>query len=344
MIVLGIETSCDETGVGIIEFDPAVGVGSQKVLAEQVASSVDQHVRFGGVVPEIASRAHMEAMSGTVQRALDDAGISRPDAVAVTIGPGLVGCLMVGVAAAKAYALAWGVPLYGVNHLVAHIAVDTLEHGPLPPALAMLVSGGHTNLLLCPDLVRYPVRDLGGTIDDAAGEAFDKVARILGLGYPGGPVIDALAQEGDPYAVRFPRGVKKDNYHFSFSGLKTAVARYIELEERAGNTVNRADVAASFQEAVADSISSKAVYAAGEHGVSTIVLGGGASANTRIRELTTQRAEAAGMQVRIPRLSRCTDNGIMVAALAMHSICAGGKPTDMRVSCQPQLGSEVTLV
>ncbi len=200
---MGVESSCDETGVGIVRF---AGDGTLELLADEVASSVDEHARFGGVVPEIASRAHLEAMVPTMQRALASAGIAKPDAVCVTIGPGLAGALLVGVAAAKAYAAAWNVPFYAINHLAGHVAVDTLEHGPMPPCVALLVSGGHTHLLHIEDLSK-PIVELGTTVDDAAGEAFDKVARLLGLGYPGGPEVDRLAREGDRTAVVFPRGM-----------------------------------------------------------------------------------------------------------------------------------------
>ena len=232
-LVLGIETSCDETGIGIVR--------GSTMLANEIASSVQEHARFGGVVPEVASRAHLEALVPSVERALATAGvrIGDIDAVAVTAGPGLVGALLVGVASAKAYAAALGVPFYGVNHLAAHVAVDALEHGPLPqPMIAMLVSGGHSSLLRVAD-VTSDITPLGATLDDAAGEAFDKVARVLGLPFPGGPHIDRCAREGDPAAIDFPRGLTaaKDlpdhRYDFSFSGLKTAVARWIESRQRA---------------------------------------------------------------------------------------------------------------
>ena len=228
-VVMGIESSCDETGVGLVRLTD----GAPELLGHALASSADEHARFGGVVPEIASRAHLEAMTPTVHQAFANAGL-RPgevDAIAVTAGPGLAGSLLVGVAAAKAYAAAWDVPLFGVNHLAGHVAADTLEHGPLPkPALALLVSGGHTQLLRVDDLAGS-ITEIGTTIDDAAGEAYDKVARLLGLGYPGGPVIDRLAADGDPAAIAFPRGLtgpRDTSYDFSFSGLKTAVARHVE--------------------------------------------------------------------------------------------------------------------
>jgi N6-L-threonylcarbamoyladenine synthase len=308
--VLGIETSCDETGVGIVR-------GSE-LLADALASSVEEHARFGGVVPEVASRAHLEAMVPTMHLALEQAQLSleQIDAIAVTAGPGLTGALLVGVAAAKAYALALGKPLYGVNHLSAHVAVDRLEHGDLPqPCVALLVSGGHSSLLLVPD-VTGPVQSLGATVDDAAGEAFDKVARVLGLPFPGGPHIDRVARDGDAGAIEFPRGVVRDApYSFTFSGLKTAVARWVEARQRAGENVPVADVAASFQEAVADVLTARAVAACRANDVSTLVIGGGVAANSRLRALAEQRCAEHGIGLRTPAPKLCTDNGAMVAAL-----------------------------
>jgi len=286
-------------------------------------------------VPEVASRAHLEAMVPTMERALADAGVTLADidAIAVTAGPGLAGALLVGVAAAKGYALAAEKPVYGVNHLAAHVAVDTLVHGPLPePAIAMLVSGGHSSLLLVDDLSRG-VTPLGATIDDAAGEAFDKVARLLGLPFPGGPPIDREARAGDPAAIAFPRGLTapKDlaahRFDFSFSGLKTAVARWVEARQRAGEPVPVADVAASFQEAVVDVLTAKAVDACRKHGISTLVIGGGVAANSRLRALAEQRAEKHGIAVRVPPPRLCTDNGAMVAALGSHLVAAGVAPS-----------------
>ena len=226
-IILAIESSCDETGVGIAELSAD---GAVTLLADEVASSVDEHARFGGVVPEIASRAHLEALGPTMRRALKAAAVDKPDIVAATIGPGLAGALLVGVAAAKAYSAAWQVPFYAVNHLGGHLAADVYDHGELPECVGLLVSGGHTNLLHVRSLGE-PIVELGSTVDDAAGEAYDKVARLLGLGYPGGKVLDDLAREGDRDAIVFPRGMtgpRDDPYAFSFSGLKTAVARYVE--------------------------------------------------------------------------------------------------------------------
>jgi N6-L-threonylcarbamoyladenine synthase len=328
-LVLGIETSCDETGVGIVR--------GHTLLADAVASSVESHARFGGVVPEVASRAHLEAMVPTVQRALDEAGVALTDvdAIAVTAGPGLAGALLVGVAAAKAYSLALDKPLYGVNHLAAHVAVDTLEHGPLPePALALLVSGGHSSLLLVDDLTA-DVKPLGATIDDAAGEAFDKVARLLGLPFPGGPYVDRAARDGDRMSISFPRGLTgprdlaEHRFDFSFSGLKTAVARWVEARERAGEPVPVPDVAASFQEAVVDVLTAKAVDACRTHGVETLLIGGGVAANSRLRALAEERCSRAGIALRVPRPKLCTDNGAMVAALGSHLVAAGIAPSPL---------------
>jgi len=336
-LVLGIETSCDETGVGIVR--------GSVLLADAVASSVDEHARYGGVVPEVASRAHLEAMVPTVERACAEARVSvrDVDAIAVTAGPGLAGALLVGVAAAKAYALAFGKPLYGVNHLAAHVAVDRLEHGPLPePCLALLVSGGHSSLLLVAD-VTSGIEPLGATVDDAAGEAFDKVARLLGLPFPGGPHIDRVARDGDSAAVAFPRGMtgpRDPAFDFSFSGLKTAVARWVEKRERDGEPVPVADVAASFQEAVADVLTAKAVRACRELGVPHLLIGGGVAANSRLRALALERCEAAGVRLRVPRPALCTDNGAMVAALGSALVASGAAPSPLDLPVDSSLPIE----
>jgi N6-L-threonylcarbamoyladenine synthase len=276
--------------------------------------------------------------------------LSDVDAIAVTAGPGLAGALLVGVAAAKAYALAAGKPLYGVNHLAAHVAVDTLEHGPLPaPAIALLVSGGHSSLLRVDDLTAE-VTPLGATIDDAAGEAFDKVARLLGLPFPGGPHVDREARSGSSVAIAFPRGLTGPRdlaghrYDFSFSGLKTAVARWVEARERAGEPVPVADVAASFQEAVVDVLTAKAVAACREQGVDTLVVGGGVAANSRLRALAESRCEAAGIVLRVPRPGLCTDNGAMVAALGSHLVAAGAVPSTLDIPADSSMSvSEVRV-
>jgi N6-L-threonylcarbamoyladenine synthase len=331
-LVLGIETSCDETGAGLVR--------GHDLLADAVASSVAEHARFGGVVPEVASRAHLEAMVPAVDRALATAGVTLADvdAIAVTAGPGLTGALLVGVCAAKAYALALGKPLYAVNHLAAHIAVDQLEHGALPtPAIALLVSGGHSSLLLTKD-VAGDVQPLGATIDDAAGEAYDKVARLLGLPFPGGPPVDQAARDGDAAAIAFPRAKYHDQtYDFSFSGLKTAVARWVEARQAAGLSVPVADVAASFQEAVTDVLTRKAVQACRAYGVDHLVIGGGVAANSRLRSLAAERCEAAGIRLRVPRPGLCTDNGAMVAALGAELVARGAIPSTLDVGADSGL-------
>jgi N6-L-threonylcarbamoyladenine synthase len=345
-LVLGIETSCDETGIGIVR--------GTALLANVIASSMEEHARYGGVVPEVAARAHLEALTPALTRALAEADVALADidAIAVTSGPGLAGALMVGVGAAKALSIALGKPLYAVNHLVGHVGADILDGAsgsaapggyvssartaPRPPleypTIALLVSGGHTSLLLVRDLVS-DVELLGETIDDAAGEAFDKVARLLGLPYPGGPEIDRAALGGDPAAIRFPRGLslpkdlEKHRYDFSFSGLKTAVARWVERERDAGSEVAIADVAASFREAVADVLLTKAIAACTDLGVPRLLLGGGVVANERVRQLAAERCASAGIQLRIPPLALCTDNGAMIAALGAQLVIAGHAPS-----------------
>jgi N6-L-threonylcarbamoyladenine synthase len=339
-LVLGIETSCDETGIGIVR--------GTTLLSNTIASSMDEHARYGGVVPEVAARAHLEELVPAITAAVAEAGIrlGDVDAIAVTCGPGLSGALMVGVGAAKALAIALDKPIYAVNHLVGHVGADLLRNAeansghdnaddPLEyPTIALLVSGGHTSLLLVRDLVS-DVELLGETIDDAAGEAFDKVARILGLPYPGGPEIDRAAAGGDPKAIRFPRGLSRPKdmalhrYDFSFSGLKTSVARWVEQKQDAGETVPIADVAASFREAVVDILLTKAVAACVDLGVPRLLLGGGVIANARLRALAEERTTAAGIALRIPPLSLCTDNGAMIAALGAQLIMAGHEPSSL---------------
>lgn len=336
-LVLGLESSCDETGVGIVR--------GRTLLANEVASSVDLHVRFGGVVPEVASRAHLSALIPTLERAAAtaDVDLADLDAIAVTAGPGLVGALVVGVASAKALAAYLGKPLYGLNHLVGHVAVDLVDHGELPDGcVALLVSGGHTSLLHVKDIAT-DITEIGSTIDDAAGEAYDKVARVLGLPYPGGPVIDRAAAGGDPAAIRFPRGLtarhdlEKHRFDFSFSGLKTAVARWVELRRLDGEEVPLADVAASFQEAVCDVLTAKTVDAARHYGADTVLLGGGVAANSRLRGLLEERTAAAGITLRRPRPALCTDNGAMIAALGAEVIVRGVAPSGMDISVNPGL-------
>jgi N6-L-threonylcarbamoyladenine synthase len=327
-LVLGIETSCDETAVGI--------VNDRKLLANVISSSVEQHARFGGVVPEVASRAHLEAMQQVIKQALKDASVTLKDidAIAVTAGPGLIGALLVGVSSASGLALALHKPLYGVNHLSAHIAVDRLDNdASMQPTIALLVSGGHSSILQVNNLATDVIVK-GATIDDAAGEAFDKIARIMGLGFPGGPVIDKAASSGNKDAILFPRGLTQSSdleehrYDFSFSGLKTAVSRYLQ------QTPNylKADVAASFQEAVVDVLLSKSIAVCKDSGIDNLVIAGGVAANSRLRELAKQRCEVAKISLRIPPAGLCTDNGAMVAALGSLAINEGVKPSQTGLS------------
>ena len=322
-LVLGIETSCDETSVGIVK--------GRKLLANVIASSVQEHARFGGVVPEVASRAHLEAMQPVIKRALSESKVSLKDidAVAVTAGPGLIGALLVGVSAANAIALALDKPIYGVNHLAAHIAVDNLENN-FKPTIALLVSGGHSSILQVND-VTEDIAILGATIDDAAGEAFDKVARLLGFGFPGGPAIDRESKSGNREAIAFPRGLSQASdmlerpFDLSFSGLKTAVSRYLVANPKA----NRNDVAASFQEAVVDVLLNKAIKAATDQGIDSLLIAGGVAANSRLREVAKERCEKAKIELRIPPPALCTDNGAMVAALGSLAISAGKPPSSL---------------
>lgn len=343
-LVLGIETSCDETGVGIVR--------GTTLLADEVASSVEQHARFGGVVPEVAARAHLEAMVPTIMRACRAAGVKLTDldAIAVTAGPGLAGAVLVGLAAAKSLAVALDKPLFGVNHMSGHVAVDIVEHGPLPePSMALLVSGGHSNILHVKD-VTCDVEPLGATIDDAAGEAFDKVARLLGLGFPGGPYVDKAAREGNGAYVEFPRGLtsgrdmQRHRYDFSFSGLKTAVARWVEAKVASGESVPVNDVAASFQEAVTDVLTRKALLACKEHGAEHLLIGGGVAANSRLRAMAEQRCTDAGIQLRIPSPRLCTDNGAMIAALGAVMVERGVTPSELTIPGDSSLPVDVPLV
>jgi len=342
-LILGIETSCDETGVALVR--------GHELLVDAVASSVDEHARFGGIIPEIASRAHLEAMVPTIERALATADVSlgEVDAIAVTAGPGLVGPLTVGASAAKALALGLGKPLYGVNHVIGHAVVDELVDGPFPErVMALVVSGGHSSLLLVDDTVN--VTELGSTLDDAAGEAFDKVGRLLGLPYPGGPHIDRLARDGDPHAIRFPRGLtapKDQADHaadFSFSGLKTAVARWVETQQDAGRQIPLNDVAASFAEAVADVLTAKTIAACRRHDVSTLVVGGGFSANSQLRDMAAKRCAEAGIELRIPPIRYCTDNGAMIAALGSAVVRRGLPPSSLDIPVDSSMPLTQVLV
>jgi N6-L-threonylcarbamoyladenine synthase len=326
MIVLAIETSCDETAAAVVE-------DGRVVRSSIVSSQVDLHARFGGVVPEVAGRAHVDLLTPVVDEALDAAGVTGADldAVAATIGPGLIGSLLVGVSAAKAYSMAWNVPFVGVNHLEGHLHAAFLEDpGMALPAVVLLVSGGHTMLVHMVEGGRY--RLLGQTIDDAAGEAFDKVARFLGLGYPGGPAIDRLSSSGDPKATAFPRGLRGEGFDFSFSGLKTSVVRHV----RAHPEVATADVAASFQEAVVDVLVEKTRRAAAHVQARSICIGGGVAANSALRSRIVEAASQDGRAAFVPTRAMCTDNAAMVGATAWYRLGLDG-PTPLDAPADPNL-------
>ena len=325
MKILAIETSCDETAVAVVE-------NGVDVLSSVVSSQIDLHARFGGVVPEIASRAHLQLLPPVLAEAMLQAGIEdRPDAVAATVGPGLIGALLVGVSAAKALALVWGVPFIGVNHMEAHLYAASLEDRDFePPVVVLLVSGGHTMLVHMEGHGRYHL--LGETIDDAAGEAFDKVARYLGLGYPGGPAIERAGLNGDPAAIAFPRSMIGEGYDFSFSGLKTSVITYV----RKHPDVTVEDVAASFQEAVVDVLVDKVRAAARDTGASGIVIGGGVAANSRLRERILDACIEDGVKGFLPSRAMCTDNAAMIAAAGWWRLQSDG-PTPLDAGADPNL-------
>lgn len=324
--VLGIETSCDETAAAVV-------VGGRRVRSSVVSSQVDLHARYGGVVPEVASRAHVELLTPVIAESLVEAGLADREvgAVAATYGPGLVGALLVGVATAKALALVWDVPFVAVNHLEAHLHAALLDDPDVElPVIVLLVSGGHTLIVAMDTPGSYEV--LGGTVDDAAGEAFDKVARYLGLGYPGGPAIDRLSGEGDPEAIRFPRAMMDEGLDLSFSGLKTAVINHV----RRHPDVATPDVAASFQAAVVDVLVAKALRAAEQTGAKGLCLGGGVAANSLLRAEAVRRGEAAGLRVSLPSMAMCTDNAAMVAAAGWHRLVADG-PSPLDTGAVPGL-------
>ena len=325
-LVLGIETSCDETAAALV-------MGGYDVVSSAVSTQIDLHAQFGGVVPEIASRAHLDLVNPMIAQAIVEAGVpdTRIDAVACTVGPGLVGALLVGVSAAKALALTWGVPFVGVNHMEAHLYAAFLEDPTLEfPLVVMLVSGGHTMLIEMQGHGQY--RLLGQTIDDAAGEAFDKVARFLGLGYPGGPAIDREATLGDPSAINFPRAMLHEGLDFSFSGLKTSVMNYV----RKNPDVGTADVAASFQTAVVDVLVTKARRAAEQVGAKGLVLGGGVAANSLLRERFLTVCADTGIRGFLPSRAMCTDNAAMIAAAGWHRLRSDG-PTSLSMCALPNL-------
>lgn len=328
--VLGIETSCDETAVAVVE-------GGRKILSNVIASQAKIHAPYGGVVPELAARAHVERFPYVLDQALREAGVGlrEIDAIAATQGPGLIGALLVGFGAAKAMAAALDVPFCGVHHLEGHVFGSTLEAADLrPPFVALVVSGGHTSLYHVREVGSY--EEIGRTVDDAAGEAFDKIARFLGLGYPGGPAIDRLAKRGDAAAIDFPRAMSDRGLDFSFSGLKTAVVRYVSKAEKDGTVLGKADVAASFQEAIVDVQVIKALRAAEERGARAIVLGGGVAANTRLRERLEEACGERGLRLVVPDRKLCVDNGAMIAAAGFFRL-RRGEATPLDASASPSL-------
>jgi N6-L-threonylcarbamoyladenine synthase len=329
--ILGIETSCDETSAAVVE-------NGRKILSNVISSQVDLHKRYGGVVPEIASRKHVEIINAVIQDSLEQAGVTFRDidVIGVTYGPGLVGALLVGVSAAKALAFALDKPLVGVHHIEGHIAANYLEHQDLqPPYICLVASGGHSHIVHIQDYNTFEI--LGQTRDDAAGEAFDKVARVIGLGYPGGPLIDKLAKQGNKDAVKFPKVSFDDgSLDFSFSGVKTAVLNYVNKLEQKGETYNRADIAASFQNAVVEVLVDKTVVAAQKLGINTIALAGGVAANSALRQLLAERAKENGLKVYYPSPILCTDNAAMIACAAYYEFIAG-KRADLDLNAVPNL-------
>ena len=334
IITLSIESSCDETAVAVLK-------NGREVLANIVSTQIELHKKFGGVVPEVASRKHIENIDAVYQEALDTAGIKAEDIdhIAVTYGPGLVGALLVGLSYAKALAFTLGVPLVGVNHMQGHINANYIQHKDLkPPFITLVVSGGHTHLVEVKDYQNYEI--LGRTRDDASGEAFDKISRAMGLGYPGGPIIDKLAKQGNKHAIEFPRAYLDDSYDFSFSGLKSAVLNYLNAQKMKKQEIVVEDVAASFQEAVVEVLSTKAVNAAEEKGYKTIALSGGVAANSALREKITQMANEKGIEIKFPGLDLCTDNAAMIGCAGYHNFI-NGKIDDMSLNAVPNLKIDV---
>ncbi|WP_195930025.1 tRNA (adenosine(37)-N6)-threonylcarbamoyltransferase complex transferase subunit TsaD [Clostridium sp. 1001270J_160509_D11] len=334
IITLSIESSCDETAVAVLK-------NGREVLANIVSTQIELHKKFGGVVPEVASRKHIENIDAVYQEALDTAGIKAEDIdhIAVTYGPGLVGALLVGLSYAKALAFTLGVPLVGVNHMQGHINANYIQHKDLkPPFITLVVSGGHTHLVEVKDYQNYEI--LGRTRDDASGEAFDKISRAMGLGYPGGPIIDKLAKQGNKHAIEFPRAYLDDSYDFSFSGLKSAVLNYLNAQKMKKQEIVVEDVAASFQEAVVEVLSTKAVNAAEEKGYKTIALSGGVAANSALREKITQMANEKGIEIKFPGLDLCTDNAAMIGCAGYHNFI-NGKIDDMSLNAVPNLKIDI---
>ena len=334
IITLSIESSCDETAVAVLK-------NGREVLANVVSTQIELHKKFGGVVPEVASRKHIENIDAVYQEALDAAGIKPEeiDHIAVTYGPGLVGALLVGLSYAKALAFTLGVPIVGVNHMQGHINANYIQHKYLkPPFITLVVSGGHTHLVEVKDYQNYEI--LGRTRDDASGEAFDKISRAMGLGYPGGPIIDKLAKQGNKHAIEFPRAFLDDSYDFSFSGLKSAVLNYLNAQKMKKQEIVVEDVAASFQEAVVEVLSTKAVHAAEEKGYKTIALSGGVAANSALRDKITKMAGEKGIEIKFPSIELCTDNAAMIGCAGYHNFI-NGKIDDMSLNAVPNLKIDV---
>ena len=332
--ILAIESSCDETSAAVV-------VNGREVLSNTIASQIDTHKKFGGVVPEVASRMHIEVISGVVEEALQKANVTldQIDAIGVTYGPGLVGALLVGLQYAKGLAFATKKPLIGVNHIEGHICANYIQHKDLkPPFITLVVSGGHTHLVEVKDYQNYEI--LGRTRDDASGEAFDKISRAMGLGYPGGPIIDKLAKQGNKHAIEFPRAFLDDSYDFSFSGLKSAVLNYLNGQKMKNKEIVVEDVAASFQEAVVEVLATKAVKAALEKNYKTIALSGGVAANSALREKISEMAKEHNIEIKYPSLSLCTDNAAMIGCAGYYNFI-NGKRDDMSLNAVPNLKIDV---
>ena len=331
ILILGIESSCDETAAAVVK-------NGREMLSNVINSQIDIHKKYGGVVPEIASRCHIEAINAVVDEALLKAGVTFDDisAVAVTYGPGLVGALLVGVSTAKALAYALKKPLVNVHHIKGHICANYVAHKGLePPFVCLVASGGHSHIVYAGDFMKYEI--MGMTRDDAAGEAFDKIARVLGLGYPGGPKIDALAKEGDPHSVEFPRVKMAENsLDFSFSGVKTAVINYLHKLDQNGESYNKADIAASFQDAVTDVLCDHTIEAARQKKSKIITIAGGVASNSQLREKMTERAKKFGIDVLFPPPVLCTDNAAMIACAGYYEYLNGNR-ADMTLNAVPSL-------